>query len=171
MRGWKASSFFISKSGGKWATQQPEIVYNDIFVRIEAKSLGGSEYFVIFSDDKSIFVWTYLLKYKGEVFKEICCGKPWYKIPMERGLRLYRLTIEWRGIHFKRVRQFSKKGRFTIFPKHLGRMKKLKEWIRHWWKLYELCCRIRSYLRNFGLKPYQQLHMFGTEAQQQLWKE
>ena len=33
-------------------------------------------------------------------------------------------------------------------------------------EMYEQCCQIRSCLRNFGQRPYRQLHMFETEAQQ-----
>ena len=33
-------------------------------------------------------------------------------------------------------------------------------------ELYEQCCQIQSCLRNFRQRPYRQLHMFETEAQQ-----
>ncbi|GAB1600790.1 hypothetical protein Ahia01_000357100 [Argonauta hians] len=55
------------KSRGKRATQLLEIVHSDVCGRIEAKSLGGAEYFVTFIDDKSRFVWIYVLKHKREV--------------------------------------------------------------------------------------------------------
>ena len=35
------------------------------------KSLSGWEYFVTFIDDKSKYVWTFMLKHKGEVFTKI----------------------------------------------------------------------------------------------------
>ena len=56
------SSFL--KSGGRRATQLLEIVHIDVCGKIEAKSLSGAEYFVKFIDDKSRFVWIYILKNK-----------------------------------------------------------------------------------------------------------
>ena len=58
------------KSGGRRATKPLEIVHNDVCGRLEAKSLSGAEYFVTFIDDKSRYVWIYILKNKSEVFKK-----------------------------------------------------------------------------------------------------
>ena len=43
---------------------------SDICGRLEAKSLCGAEYFVTFIDDKSRYVWIYILKNKSKVFKK-----------------------------------------------------------------------------------------------------
>ena len=59
------------KSGCRRATKLLEIVHSDVCGRLEAKSLSGAEYFVTFIDDKSIYVWIYILKNKSEVFKKI----------------------------------------------------------------------------------------------------
>ena len=58
------------KSGGRRATKLFDIVHSDVCGRLEAKSLSGAEYFVTFIDDKSRFVWIYILKNKSEVFKK-----------------------------------------------------------------------------------------------------
>ena len=49
------------KSGGRRATKLLEIVHSDVCGRLEAKSLNGTEYFVTFIDDKSRYVWIYIL--------------------------------------------------------------------------------------------------------------
>ena len=45
-------------------------MHSDVSGRLEAKSLSGAEYFVTFIDDKSRYVWIYILKNKSEVFKK-----------------------------------------------------------------------------------------------------
>ena len=65
MCGWKTSPFFISKISSFG------IVHSDVCGRLEAKSLSGTEYVVTFIDDKSRYVWIYILKNKSEVFKKI----------------------------------------------------------------------------------------------------
>ena len=52
------------KSGGRRATKLLEIVHSDVCGRLGAKSLSGAEYFVAFIDDKSRYVWIYILKNK-----------------------------------------------------------------------------------------------------------
>ena len=59
------------KSGSRRATKLLEIVHSDVCGRLEAKSLSGAEYFVTFIEDKSRYVWIYILKNKSEVFKKI----------------------------------------------------------------------------------------------------
>ena len=61
----------IPKFGSRRATKLLEIVHSDVCGRLEAKSLSGAEYFVTFIDDKSRYVWIYILKNKSEVFKKI----------------------------------------------------------------------------------------------------
>ena len=58
------------KSSGRRATKLLEIVCSDVCEGLEAKSLSGAEYFVTFIDDKSRYVWIYILKNKSEVFKK-----------------------------------------------------------------------------------------------------
>ena len=63
------------KSGGRRATKLLEIVHSDVCGTLEAKSLSGAEYFVTFIDDKSRYVWIYILKNKSEVFKKFLVWK------------------------------------------------------------------------------------------------
>ena len=58
------------KSGGRQATKLLKIMHSDFCGRLEAKSFSGAEYFVTFIDDKSRYVWIYILKNKSEVFKK-----------------------------------------------------------------------------------------------------
>ena len=44
-------------------------MHSDVCGRLEAKSLSGAEYFVTFIDDKSSYVWIYILKNKSVVLK------------------------------------------------------------------------------------------------------
>ena len=43
--------------------------YSDICGKVNAKSFGGAEYFLTFTDVKTRYTWVYLLKTKDEVFK------------------------------------------------------------------------------------------------------
>ena len=44
-------------------------IYTDVCGKLNAKSLGGAEYFLTFIDDKTRFTWVYLLKRNDEVFQ------------------------------------------------------------------------------------------------------
>ena len=43
-------------------------VHSDVCSKINTRSIGGAEYFLTFTDDKSHCTWVYPLKYKHEVF-------------------------------------------------------------------------------------------------------
>lgn len=45
-----------------------EIVHSDVCGKISEKSLGGAQYFLTFTDDKSRYSWVYILKSKDQVF-------------------------------------------------------------------------------------------------------
>ena len=70
------SSF--QKSDGRQATKLLKIVHSDLCGSLEAKSLRGAEYFVTFIDDKSRYLWVYILKNKSEVLKKILAGEEIY---------------------------------------------------------------------------------------------
>ena len=57
------SSFPISSS-----RRATKLVHSDVCRRLEVKSISGAEYFITFIDDKSRYVWIYILKNKSEVF-------------------------------------------------------------------------------------------------------
>ena len=50
------------------ATELLELVHSDVCGKMQEKSLGGSEYFLTFTDDKSRYTWVYVLKTKDQVF-------------------------------------------------------------------------------------------------------
>ena len=57
----------------KRTTTEPlELVHSDICGKLESKSLSCAEYFVTFIDDKTRYVWVYLIKCKSDVFKRFC---------------------------------------------------------------------------------------------------
>ena len=45
-----------------------ELVHSDVCGKMSVKSLSGAEYFLTFIDDKTRYVWTYVLKRKDQVF-------------------------------------------------------------------------------------------------------
>ncbi len=45
-----------------------ELVHSDVCGKISEKSLGGGQYFLTFTDDKSRYSWVYILKTKDQVF-------------------------------------------------------------------------------------------------------
>ena len=47
-----------------------DLVHSDLCGRMNAKSLSGGEYFLTFIDDKTHYVWVYILKRKDQVFKQ-----------------------------------------------------------------------------------------------------
>ena len=47
-----------------------ELVHSDVCGKVNAKSLSGAEYFLTFIDDKTRYVWTYVLKRKDQVFEK-----------------------------------------------------------------------------------------------------
>ena len=45
------------------------IVHSDLCGKLSSPSLGGAEYFLTYTDDKTHYVWTYVLRNKHEVFQ------------------------------------------------------------------------------------------------------
>ena len=57
------------KSGRERATESLGIVHSDVCGKISSPSLGQAEYFVVFIDDKTHYVWISVVKHKHEVFQ------------------------------------------------------------------------------------------------------
>ena len=57
-------------SGGKRAKEPLGLVHSDICGKMSAESLSGAEYFLTFIDDKTRYVWVYVLKRKDQVFEK-----------------------------------------------------------------------------------------------------
>ncbi len=47
-----------------------DLVHSDVCGKLRPKSIGGAEYFVTFIDDRSRYVWLYMMKSKSEVFSK-----------------------------------------------------------------------------------------------------
>ena len=61
-------SHFPTSISGR-AKESLGLVHSDVCEKMNAKSLGGAEYFLTFIDDFSHYTWVYVLKKKDEVFK------------------------------------------------------------------------------------------------------
>lgn len=55
-------------SRGKRANQLLGLVHSDVCGKMSSESLSGGEYFLTFIDDKTRYVWVYVLKSKDQVF-------------------------------------------------------------------------------------------------------
>ena len=65
-------------TSGRRKTKAPlELVHSDVCGKVNAKSLGGAEYFLTFIDDFTLYTWVYVLKKKSDVFKSFI---EWLKI-------------------------------------------------------------------------------------------
>ena len=51
-----------------------ELVHSDVCGKMQQRSLGGAEYFLIFTDDHTKYSWLYTLKTKNQVFE---CFREW----------------------------------------------------------------------------------------------
>jgi transposase InsO family protein len=56
-------------NGGKRYQEPLGLVHSDVCGKMNAQSLSGAEYFLTFIDDKTRYVWIYVLKRKDQVFE------------------------------------------------------------------------------------------------------
>jgi hypothetical protein len=56
------------KSGRERAEEPLGLVHSDVCGKISSPSLSQAEYFIVFVDDKTHYVWIYVVKHKHEVF-------------------------------------------------------------------------------------------------------
>ena len=66
------------------AKEPLELVHNDVCGKVNAKSLGGAEYFQTFIDDFTHYTWVYVLNKKSDVFK---CFVEWKALVENRSSR------------------------------------------------------------------------------------
>ena len=59
------------------------LVHSDVFEKISDKSIGGAQYFLTFTDDKSRYTWVYIIKTKDQVFQ---CFLEW-KVLVEKACK------------------------------------------------------------------------------------
>ena len=57
-------------SRGKRSDEPFGLVHSDVCEKMNTQSLGGAEYFLTFLDDKTHYVWVYVLKRKNQVFEK-----------------------------------------------------------------------------------------------------
>uniref|UniRef100_A0A1X7U6J2 Integrase catalytic domain-containing protein n=1 Tax=Amphimedon queenslandica TaxID=400682 RepID=A0A1X7U6J2_AMPQE len=70
------------------AKEPLDIVHCDICSKINLKSLSGAEYFLTLIDDKTQFVWVYVLKRKSDVFSKFCEWKAYVEQSTGRSLKV-----------------------------------------------------------------------------------
>ncbi len=72
-------------------TEEPlDLVHSDLCSKINEKSLSGAEYIVTFIDDKTHYVWTYVLKRKDQVFKQFLEWKALVENECGKKLKVFR---------------------------------------------------------------------------------
>ena len=67
-----------------------ELVHSDVCGKMREKSLGGGEYFLTFTDDRSRYTWVYILKTKDQVFDCFLTWKALVEKQCKRKLRTLR---------------------------------------------------------------------------------
>ena len=71
-------------------TEVLEIVHSDVCGKMQEKSLGGAEYFLTFTDDKTRYTWVYPLKTKDQVFSRFLAWKVLVERQSKRKLKVLR---------------------------------------------------------------------------------
>ena len=79
---------FISSTSQ--TTEVLELVHSDVCGKMREKSLGGGEYFLTFTDDRSRYTWVYILKTKDQVFDCFLTWKALVEKQCKRKLRTLR---------------------------------------------------------------------------------
>ena len=102
----KQGTLRFPKTGGERSHELLRIIHIDVCGKFETKSLSGAEYFAIFIDDKSRFVWVYTLKHKSEVFEKLTDWKSMAE--KSSGMKVKVLRTDNGGI-----RAIPEKARYT----------------------------------------------------------
>ena len=66
-----------------------ELIHNDVCGKLSSKSLGGAEYFVTCIDDKTRYVWVYVINRKSDVFKRFCEWKLEVEKSLGRSVKIF----------------------------------------------------------------------------------
>ena len=77
-------------SGGKRAKEPLDLVHSDVCGKMNAESLSGAQYFLTFIDDKTCYVWVYVLKRKDQVFEKFLEWKALVEKSTGRKLKVLR---------------------------------------------------------------------------------
>lgn len=65
----KQKEFFFKNRQVQRVQAVLEFIYADIAGKFQVKLLGGAEYYFIFTDDFSRYIWVFLFRYKNDVFE------------------------------------------------------------------------------------------------------
>ncbi|KAJ1700426.1 hypothetical protein LUZ63_000205 [Rhynchospora breviuscula] len=86
----KQTKLAFPKCQAKRATKVLEIVHADLCGPMQTISLGGSKYFLLFTDDYSRMSWVYFLKNKDETFSNFKAFKALVEKQSEKKLKILR---------------------------------------------------------------------------------
>ena len=80
------------------------LVHSDVCGKMSAQSLGGAEYFLTFIDDKTRYMWVYVLRRKNQVFEQFLEWKALVKKSTGRKLKVLRTDNggEYNSTEFER---------------------------------------------------------------------
>ena len=67
-----------------------ELIHSDVCGKISEKSVGGAQYFLTFTDDKTRYTWVYTLKTKDQVFECFLAWKALVEKATKRKVRTFR---------------------------------------------------------------------------------
>ena len=98
------------KTGGKRARKILDLVHSDVCGQMDVPSLSGSKYFLSFIDDKSRYVWAYILKHKSDVFEKFIEWKA--MVEKQTGKKLKKLRSDNGGEYLSEqfTNYFKKEG-------------------------------------------------------------
>ena len=94
----------------KPAKELLELVHSDVCGKMNEKSIGGAEYFLTFTDDKTHYTWVYPLKTKDQVFDRFLEWKA--LVENSSGNRLKTLRSD-NGVHLEKIRNLPEVRRST----------------------------------------------------------
>ena len=77
-------------SGGKRSEEPLGLVHSDLCEKMSSKSLSWAEYFLTFIDDKTRYVWVFILKQKDQVFEKFLEWKALVEKSTGRNLKALR---------------------------------------------------------------------------------
>ena len=102
--------------GGKLADELLDLVHSDVCGKLNAKSVGGAEYFLTFVDDKTRYAWVYVLK---SMFKRFVEWKTMVERSAGRKVKVLHSDNggEYTGSHFVEYLSSEEVRHELTFPK------------------------------------------------------
>ena len=96
----------------------------DVCGKLNTKSLGGTEYFLTFSDDHTRYVWIYFIKSKAEEFKWFVEWKAMVETSTDRKLKAIQSDNggEYTSVEFSNILKSEGVRHELMSPSHLRKM-------------------------------------------------